>query len=117
MLQDVFPRKLDRDEGDEILITEIYRNFAYPVQDWTPWLEAMGYSEGSPASKLVKVAQSNYEQELDKTAKEYLSKKIDKKAAENRVRTALAKFSNFSKLDQLFETFLLTEFKGVEHRL
>lgn len=116
MLHSAFPRLLERDTGDEILITEIFRNFAYPLTDWNKWLYSMGVKDAAVSSK-VQAAQNAYQTELENIAQMFKATQIDAKIAGNKSRIALARFVFDSKLTETFEEFLMKHFEGVEAHL
>jgi hypothetical protein len=64
MLEQLFPSKADpREQYDHEnrLPNEVYRNFAYPMRDWTPQLRALGRPD---LARQVSGAQRAYEQKL-----------------------------------------------------
>ena len=116
MLKASFPRVLERDVGDEIVAAEIYRNFAYPMNDWNQWVARMGRGfEGS--KQVVATAQRNYKMDLERIAHDFQAKTIDAKAAGSQTRVALARFAHDSTLTELFEQFVHSRFSDLDPSL
>jgi len=107
MLRDLFPAKVRPElelTAEEVFSREVFRNFSYPLRDWTPFLEVMNKQHQLPT---VQQAQQIYNNRLFDTENAYFEKKIDASTASRRVQGALAFFSVESGLKETFEQFFV----------
>jgi hypothetical protein len=86
-LRDLFPAKTKMGESytpDEVLSLEVFRNFAYPLRDWS----------GFPGlrSDLIEVAQGSYKNKLLKLHKDFRAGRLSKDQAARAVQGALVEF-------------------------
>lgn len=102
--------EIREDLASEHLMGETFRNFAYPLQDWSSWLEPIGFSTSSPEYHRVKSAQHEYVERLKRIAAEASDGKIDVAAGADQVRIAMAKFVHDSRLREAFESWLVHTF-------
>lgn len=96
---------------------ELYRNFAYPLRNWSKHIEVLGKPE---LENLIVQAQNDYKAALHSIAKDFADKKIDKSEARHRIMGALGEFSKKSGIaDAVKEKFeeLVSpeELKRLEH--
>lgn len=82
--------------AEEILANEVYRNFSFPLRDWSAILKV--FDEGKAAQTLVGKAKLDYLQKLDQIEKRWKQKDIDDATARNQVQIALVEFIHDSKL-------------------
>lgn len=106
MLRTVFPAKIQVDENynaKEVFTQEFFRNFSYPMRDWSPFLKVMG------KEKYISEVQQEQKVYLEKL-KEVVSLlgkgSITKDEASRRVQGAAAVFSKESALNEHFENYL-----------
>src|SRR5690606_25591161 len=81
---------------------DVFRNFAYPMRDWSEHLEAFGKTE---ISEQVQRAQDAYKQKLSDIVGRVRAGSIDDNQAANEVQGALAEFSNSSGVAKAFEDY------------
>lgn len=113
-----FPRKLEKpiheESGGEILAGEIYRNFSYPLNDWSNWLKALGFSDTSAENKKVRDASLAYRTTLEEAAK-----LIDEKKPEtiekfgDTARIAISRFAKESDLLNLLKNWMKKNFPEI----
>jgi len=105
MLEKLFPTKtkagLQYNE-QEILCLQVYRNFAYPMRDWSSQLSFVGEPE---LGLMVRFAQQNYLRKLGMIELEFTHGQIDAAAASARVQGALSQFAVESKLADAFQNW------------
>jgi len=89
VLRSIFPKYGQYSQTE----MELYRNFSYPLRDWSKHIELLG-KPGLQNS--IQSAQNEYVKALDTIAQDLIAKKIDKKEARNKVMGALGEFSNKS---------------------
>lgn len=89
---------------EERLARSVYRNFAYPMRDWSGHLELLK----KPELKLsVTTAQNSYQERLTEIAAKLEAGEMDKKAASLEIQGALAKFSKDSGLKEAMDQWQL----------
>lgn len=81
---------------------DVFRNFAYPLRDWSEHLQAFGKTE---ISEQVQRAQDAYKQKLSDIVSRVRAQQIDDNQAANEVQGALAEFSNSSGIAKAFEDY------------
>ena len=94
MLRDVFPPKFEpgvRYSSKELTAREYFRNFAYPMRDWSGWLRLLGNE--SAMSLQVKAAQDAYVRKLEEVAAALAAGAISREQASLRIQGAVAEFS------------------------
>ncbi len=72
---------------------ELYRNFAYPLRDWSKHIEALGRPE---LSDSIFAAQNDYRTTLTSISNDLMKKKISNEEARFRTMGALGEFSKKS---------------------
>lgn len=107
MLSQLFPAKVDprfRYTNDERLAVEVYRNFAYPLRNWTPVLAIL--KADKQARKDVMRAKSEYVVALDYIASQFHRQEIGQEKARVLTEGALAQFAVSSGLLAMYREFL-----------
>jgi hypothetical protein len=89
MLRTAFPKYGQYSQTE----MELFRNFSYPMRDWSKHIEHLGKPE---LNNTVAEAQQEYLKKLDDIAQELTSGKIKKQDARNKVMGALGEFSKKS---------------------
>lgn len=74
---------------------ELFRNFAYPLRDWSKHVDALGMPE---LKGQIESAQQVYSESVLKISQEFLAGKVTKKEAQAQVMGALGEFSKNSGL-------------------
>ncbi|OQW46939.1 MAG: hypothetical protein A4S09_03260 [Proteobacteria bacterium SG_bin7] len=106
MLITVFPNKLKSDLtylGTELESLSVYRNFAWPLRDWTGHFE---FLKIHGLKELVAEKQQQYVKDLESIANLFYSNALDSKSASVMVQGALAKFAAESALSDAFNQWL-----------
>jgi hypothetical protein len=106
LLKTLFPAKIKVDENfnaEEVFTQEVYRNFSYPMRNWTPFLSLMGKKNYVAE---VKVQQKIYLQKLQNIADALNAGTITKEEASRQVQGALTIFVKDSALNEHFENFI-----------
>ncbi len=85
---------------NELLAVDLYRNFAWPLREWKPWLRALG-SENLQVT--VAQAQQNYSSRLQRAAENLRQKTISEQQFLLEAQQALATFSYESQLSNAFQ--------------
>jgi len=81
---------------------DVFRNFAYPMRDWSDHLEAFGKTE---ISDQVRQAQDAYKEKLRAIVGRLRAQEIDDSVASNEIQGALAEFSNSSGIAKAFADY------------
>lgn len=81
---------------------DVFRNFAYPMRDWSEHLRAFGKEE---ISDQVRQAQDAYKEKLRAIVGRLRAQEIDDTQAANEIQGALAEFSNSSGIAKAFESY------------
>lgn len=108
-LREIFPAKIEVSENftaNEVFSQEVFRNFAYPMRDWKPFLELMGKERFLPE---VKQAQNYYVATLHVISANYDVGRINKETASTEIQGALAKFVKDSSLNEHFEAYIYNQ--------
>jgi hypothetical protein len=103
VLQKIFPNKakagIDYDAA-EILALDTFRNFAWPLRDWS---EHVAFLAADGLDAKISLAQRQYRQALDALAAEFAAGRIDAKQASASAQGELARFSVESGLAEAFD--------------
>ncbi len=104
-LEELFPNKANPnyEYSDDIKFSlDVFRNFAYPMRDWSNHLEALNASQ---LEGQVAEAQAAYVNKLKQILKAHRKSEIDDEDAAKQVQGALAQFSNDSGIAKAFEDY------------
>jgi hypothetical protein len=107
MLRDVFPPRFEpgvQYREAELRSREYFRNFAYPMRDWSGWRRLFG-SEVSLA-RNIQAAQIAYMAKLESVASRLNARTLTREQASVEIQGALAQFSADSDLHSAFSGFL-----------
>lgn len=102
-LKTVFPHKAPsrvQEFENALFVHETYRNFAYPLHDFRPWLSFMNRMD---LVKTVESAQGAYVQKLESLAARLERGEIGKDQASREAQGALAEFAPASRLSEAFQ--------------
>jgi len=97
-LESVFPSKMKPGvdyNDEEKLALEVYRNFAWPMRDWSSHVELLGRPK---LAEKIQTAQNAYVSKLNAIAQELAAGTIDKKAASVRIQGAISVFGKESEI-------------------
>ncbi len=103
MLESVFPSKAipgTEYYPEDLIAIEVYRNFGYPMRDWSEHVRALGNPEG--LQRQVEKAQRAYARKIESIAKRMENGQIDARQAGIETEGALAEFSKESGLAHEF---------------
>lgn len=81
---------------------DVFRNFAYPMRDWSEHIQAFGKPE---LTEQIRNAQDVYKQKLSDIVGRVRAGSIDDNQAANEIQGALAEFSNSSGVAKAFEDY------------
>lgn len=102
-LAQLFPRRFtDSNEtysDNEVLANEVHRNFAYPLRNWSPWVNAFGQPE---LGRKVRVAQRKYQVRIKEIITHLQLGQISEGEAKLKAQFAVAEFSERSGLMEAF---------------
>ncbi len=104
-LEELFPNKANPmyEYSEDIKFTlDVFRNFAYPMRDWSQHLESL---QATQLEQQVKEAQDAYVDKLKKIFKQRRNGEVDDEEAAKQVQGALAKFSHDSGIAKAFEDY------------
>jgi hypothetical protein len=94
MLRDVFPPRFESGvqySPQELTSREFFRNFAYPMRDWSAWIRLTG--NDSALVSRVAAAQSTYVQKLESVATRLRANRLTREQASIEIQGAVAQFS------------------------
>lgn len=103
MLRDVFPPKFEpgvQYSPKELTAREYFRNFAYPMRDWSSWMELLG-NRAALSAQVLK-AQDAYMQKLNLVADGLAAGNLTRAQASLQIQGAVAQFSVESGLSSSF---------------
>lgn len=98
----------------EVTSHEVYRNFSYPLRDWSKHIAFLG---DSGLEAAIQKAQKRYLQAVKQIQKEFKQKKISKIEASIRVQYELSRFVVESGLVRAFATWHLGTLQKLEDEL
>tara|TARA_Y100000780_G_C13695863_1_gene422217 strand:+ start:32732 stop:35059 length:2328 start_codon:yes stop_codon:yes gene_type:complete len=104
-LEELFPNKANPnyEYSDDIKFSlDVFRNFAYPMRDWSNHLEALNATH---LQQQVAEAQMAYQDKLKRIFKHRKNGIISDEEASTQVQGALARFSNDSGISKAFENY------------
>lgn len=104
-LKTVFPHKAParvQEFENALFVHETFRNFAYPLHDFRPWLSFMNRMD---LVKTVEAAQSAYVQKLEALASRLEHGEIKSDQASREAQGALAEFAPSSRLSEAFQAY------------
>jgi hypothetical protein len=115
VMEQAFPRLMKDDDlklesGSEILASEIYRNFAYPLQNWRSWFFAFELDPNGPEMKQVMDARAHYVLTLESLALLHKTSGASIEEIRSKMRVALSRFAAESGLEQVFRSWLARKF-------
>lgn len=114
VLRELFPTKTKPGEEytpEELLALDTFRNFSYPLRDWSKHIE---FLQVIGLDKKVKSAQVKYLDNLSLITSEFQSGKIDKSVAGKRIQSSLV---DFVKDSGLAESFQIWEKQQIENKI
>ncbi|MFN7728584.1 MAG: hypothetical protein ACK5P7_05465 [Bdellovibrio sp.] len=104
-LKTVFPHKAParvQEFENALFVHETYRNFAYPLHQFRPWLAFMNRMD---LVKTVEQAQNRYREKLESLAEQLEAGSVTKEDASRLAQGALAQFAVESKLSDAFKNY------------
>ena len=107
MLRDVFPPRFEpgvQYSAKELTAREYFRNFAYPMRDWSAWAELLGNRAGLTAQ--ITEAQSFYMKKLNLIADGLAAGSFTREQASIQIQGAVAQFSVESGLSSAFSGWM-----------
>jgi hypothetical protein len=108
MLQQLFPSKALPGvsySAKELRALEVYRNFAYPMRDWSEQLRFLAQTR--TVAPEVAAAQASYLRKLEEIAADLTAGRITERVAKVRVEGALAQFAPESGLGNAYRRWLM----------
>lgn len=95
---------------ENLIATEVYRNFAYPERDWNKVIdsfEGLNDTQKTQYKRRIEDAQSNYRDALNEARRKYLtvSGVSDKQKAAVDIQKAIAVFSEEAAIGPLFQSW------------
>lgn len=91
MLKDLFPRYSDYEEG--LVDVEVFRNFTYPLKDWSPWI-----GQDQALQSQVSKSQMRYLARLKDLAETWEKRDLTEDEAQRAVMLAVSEFPSASGL-------------------
>jgi hypothetical protein len=107
MLRDVFPPRFEpgvRYREAELRAREFFRNFAYPMRDWSSWIRL--FEKGPMFAANLQAAQVLYMTKLESVASRLRAGSMTREQASIEIQGAVAQFSVDSGLSSAFNNYL-----------